>query len=712
MHLDVTYPVHDEGLTIPDSFLPAVIKTFRDNLELGAALEEELGGYGLHSLLSIEKEEGEETSEREYKHGINSPLFRYFDLLQALLKVDALAAKSEIGSWRGSTGPIAAHLIIWSLNDKRLVPRNEIADVLRIVSREEFWNSAHQRDLLLALSARWSEMPTRTKQSIERRILQGRKRWPRESGNDFKESRAHAILNRIHYLHSKQCVFTFDIDAVSRTLQADAPQWKPEWAKGAAFSMGMRTGWVKTDTRSDELQDKPLSEILDVAASLSGRAQDRFFVERDPFAGLCDTKPVRAFGALNAALRDGKFRDEFWREFLNHTSSRQEKVRFSVLIACRLARLPDESLSKILNAASDWMLRVHKNLLPDHREILNDLWGRLVPLLARPDAERDRGGARAQSVDWATEALNSPVGYLAQLLLTDSVIGKLDRNDRMPDWWKIRADELLSLPKDHRRHALAILCHNLVWLFARDEAWVISSLLPCIQRQDADSDAFWAGFFWGARIPQPPLFKLIKPALLRLAHRQSETRRKHAEILAGMILAGWGARVDDGDARAVSDAELTHTLQEADDEFREQLLWHLQNWTKRADEKWREDAFNLLKRVWPKQISLKTPRISAKLAELAFAQGSRFPLFVDCILPLLVPTDQDYINLPIERHDNERLVEKYPESVLSLLDAILGENARHWPYGVSDILDRVEKSKPELLADVRMIKLKRVRSTT
>ena len=118
-----------------------------------------------------------------------------------------------------------------------------------------------------------------------------------------------------------------------------------------------------------------------------------------------------------------------------------------------------------------------------------------------------------------------------------------------------------------------------------------------------------------------------------------------------------------------------------------------------------------MKQVWPKQIAAKTPRVSAKLAELAFAQGDRFPLFVDYVLPLVVPIDQDYIRLPIERQDDEKLVEKYPERTLALLNAVLTDNARQWPYGVSELLDRIAKAESQLLTDGRLIKLNRIRAS-
>lgn len=713
MHLDVKYPNHNEELSLPDSLLPAFVRASRLNLELGAALENDLGAYGLHSLDPVEGDEEADHSDRDYRYGINIPLFAYLKCFHRLLDLNTAAAQLEAFTWRNADGPIAAHFKIWSCSDSRLVSGREIALVLKSISREDFWAGSHQRDLLLALKKRWQEIPSAAKRSIERRLLQGRKRQKRESTKEYRESKASAILGRIHYLHLGGCEFSFDIEAVTRQLRADYPDWKPEWASKAAFSMAMRTGWVTTDKNSDDLQKTPLNEILDTAAKLSGRSSDEMFLERDPYGGLCEAKPVRAFAALSVAAKEGKYPENSWRTFLNSENSKRDRARFIALIAGRLSRLPDSVLAKLIRPVSDWMLRTYKTLLTSHRDVLDRLWVRVVETIKRPDTSAESSVIRTnQQPDWATDALNSPVGYLAQVLMGDPSIKGLKSGSCFPAWWKERADELLSLSGNHRRHALAIFCHNLVWLFFADPDWVVKKFLPAMERNDADSDAFWAGFFWGAKVPQRDLYLRMKPALLRLAHRESETRRKHAEILAGLILAGWGRKKDDDEARLITDNELTATLLNADDDFRVQLLWHLQNWTKQPESDWADDAAVLMKQVWPKQIAVKTPRVSAKLVELAFAQGDRFPIVAEYVLPLLVPIDQDYIHLPVGRTDSDLLVETYPGQTLALLDAVLTDNARQWPYGVSEILDRIAKAEPLLLTDIRLIRLNRVRSSS
>ena len=544
MHLEVKYPHHNDEQSIPNAFLPSLVRELRMNLQLGSALEEELGGYGLYTLVSIEPEDDEDPEERTHEYGINVPLFEYLKIFRRLLEVNVSAAKHEALAWRNSKDPIAAHIKIWLCGDVRLTGANEIAKILRTISREEFWDGLHQRDLLIVLEKRWKDLPLGARRSVERRLLRGRKRSKGESLKDFKERRASAILSRIHYLHAKGCELSFDLSAATEQLRADDPEWRAEWASKAAFSTGMRSGLVKTDTRSDDLLDIPLAEILNTAAKLSGRSPDEFLVERDPFAGLCASKPVRAFAALSAAGRVGKYPQSPWQTFLNHEKRKQDPVRLVILIASRLSLIPDGFLNSLLRPTTDWLLRTHRILLPNHREILDRLWLRIVNLLQTFPQSGEISIVRGnQQPDWATEALNSTVGHLVQVLLSDPAINKLKPEDRFPLWWKVRCDELLSLSGDRRCHALAIFCHHLVWLFAIDPEWVTKAFLPVIERQDADSEAFWAGFFWGAKVPQDQLYMHMKPALLHLARRNSDTRRRHAEILAGIILAGWGRKI-------------------------------------------------------------------------------------------------------------------------------------------------------------------------
>ena len=242
--------------------------------------------------------------------------------------------------------------------------------------------------------------------------------------------------------------------------------------------------------------------------------------------------------------------------------------------------------------------------------------------------------------DWATESLNSPAGYLAQALFNDLDDGVTKETGRLKNGDN-EANQLLSLPGDARRHALAIFSSQPNLSFSSRPGLGRPSTRVCsLRNESSDVDAFWAGFFWGARAPQETLYLKMKPALLALARESNFAKRQYTENLAAILLIGWQGRVTATGSRAISDDEMRTVILEADDEFRSQLVWQLDNWSKSKDKPLHEEALTFLRSVWPKQVAAKTPGVSARLAELAFSHEEEFAEYVDAVLPLVIPIDQ------------------------------------------------------------------------
>jgi len=703
VHADVKYPDTTEDFAVPDEQLPLLVKELRKNLELAVGLENEIGGYGLQLLDPIEDDEPQ-----SHPHGINSAVVEFVRFFRRLAEKNPRAAISEARAWRENKDEVFVRLTMWACGDRRITANADAGKVLSGLDTRAFWDSRSQRDLLIALSKRWSNFAIATRKSLERKLLNGPLRWETEKSDEFKERHASQILSRIHWLAAQGCKFTFDLDQETARLKAEVARWQESYASHAADSMASRVGWVRTDTASDALQQVPLSEVLPKAQELSGR-RGEFFVEHDPYAGLAATKPIRALAALRAA-EDGYDATWAWRTFLNAQARKDDKTRLVLVIAERLSRLKSADFSKLVQPISDWLLRASKTLLVDGRDKFERLWEKLIDTLKTDQQSSDSSIiTQNKQHDWATEALNSPAGHMAQALSND--LGPhLQGGGGLPEEWCERADQLLSLPGNPRRHALAIFCHNLTYLFHIDRMWTEHALVSALSGNDKDdADAFWAGFFWAARPPQESLYLEMKPALLALAHEASFARRQHAEILADILLIGWNGRVTATGERAITNEEMRSLLVEADSEFRSQVIWQLDNWSKDTNSDWAKEALVFLKEVWPKQIAAKTPSVSARLAELAFSHENDFPDYVDAVLPLVIPISQDHLMIPSLRRSQERsVIEKFPEKTLQLLAAILPEDGRKWPYGIDDALRRIGEADPTLLNDPRLIELNRI----
>jgi hypothetical protein len=219
-----------------------------------------------------------------------------------------------------------------------------------------------------------------------------------------------------------------------------------------------------------------------------------------------------------------------------------------------------------------------------------------------------------------------------------------------------------------------------------------------------DQAAVWAGFFWRARVPPEALYLRLKPRLLELAKSRSLSQRGHIEVVAAFILAGWGNTNSKTGLRAVTDNEARDVLVNSDESFRLHILWQLERWSE-SDKHWLEQVGTFLGNVWPRQKKAKSPKISARLCELALSNPTIFQDVVDVVLPLLTKADGEYLLL----HDlssKDGVVEKYPESTLALLHAVLPENTSTWPYKIDEVLGRIVATDAALLKDPRLMELK------
>lgn len=714
IRLDVVYPDSAQNIAIPDEWVASVVVELRKNLEIALGLENEIGGYGLSSISPIVPDDDPDGERYGRIHGLSGAVIRFSSVFERLLQIDSVTAKREFSRWLTGGDTIFAQLRIWAASKPELVPDDQFGIVFANLGDKIFWDNRHARDLLLTLSSRWNSLSADTRIEIETRLLNGPSRWEQEDDEHFEERRAWSTVNRITWLSRNGCELHLDLEAETERLRVSAPKWKPEYADKAAESLEGRIGWVRTETEHSALLGEPLASTLSKALELSGR-RDNFLVEHAPYAGLSVDHPVRAFAALRMAAKWQDFPEWAWRTFLNSEARKSDNPKFVALIAEQLARYSNDAIATFIRPAADWFSTVSKILAVHYPKSFD----RVASTLIRTLATEPQNGASAivrgnKEPDWTMEAINAPTGKVAEALLNNPRTNGLKIGEGFPPDWSVHVDALLALAGDLRRHALVIFTHNLNWFYAIDSEWSEKNLLSVLDANDLDDkDAFWGGFFWGAGVPNQKLYMRLKPHLLQLAKQGSVTRRGHGEVLSGIILAGWGSFIEGTSERCICGDELRDVLVQADDEFRSRILWQAERWSSGSETKdgteneWASLLSELLRDVWPRQKSAKSPTISARLCDLAFSNKKRFPELAEIVLPLLTKIDRNHLMLPNLRQSKNNIVDLYPRQTLALLYAVLPDNVSAWPYGIEETLMRIAEADSALTTDERFLELKR-----
>lgn len=705
LRLSVEYPLPRIDAEIADEWLAFAVRELRKNLEYALYLETEIGGSGLTMIGPIIPD-GVQDDRYGRKRGLSGSVISFSGLFQRLSELDVTLAKQEFKAWPVDDDTIFSRLRIWASGKDELVSAQDLGLIIAELSDGAFWDERHQRDLLLVLATRWRDLPEQTRKQIENRLVLGPAKWAGEEDVKFRERKAWRSLHRLRWLADNGCPFSFVLDTEIGKLQSSAPEWKPEYAAKAAESMEGRSGWVKTNTEHSALLDEPIAGILTKAYEMSGRADD--LLENDPFAGLSAECPLRAFSALRDAAKKAQYPVWAWRTFLNSEGRKHDKAKFSALVAERISRFPDDAVAEFVYPASEWVLNISHQLGLSFPQTFDRIVAKLIIVFrGQPSSSNSAVIRGLNAPDWTLEAINAPVGKVAQALMNDPQRHALQRGDGFPTGWLERVHELLELTDDLRRHALVIFASHLNWFYAIDPMWTEASMLSVMDENDGpDQCAIWSGFLWRATFPDTDLFMRLKRGLLAFAKEASLPHGGYSEILAGLILAGWGTVNQKTGDRCISDAEMRDVLLHTGDEFRSHVLWQVDRWSKSEDngagERWSLMLLELLQNVWPRQKSAKTSGVSALLCELAFSKIDRFPETAKVILPLLTTVDRDYLILP--ELINE-IIDLYPRESLEILHAILPDDVSTWPFGIEARLHRIGEVDTSLRQSERFLEL-------
>ncbi len=424
-------------------------------------------------------------------------------------------------------------------------------------------------------------------------------------------------------------------------------------------------------------------------------------LERNPFVGLAAERPVRALAAITRTVDGQKYVGWGWQTLLSFEAHQHDKLRFVVLLARRLARVPDTVLTEILSVVAFWLDQSRRVLFEADPEGCLTLWDRLVGILERADPALRASNVRTQRREWMTEATNASAGKLAETLMADPSLNSLVAGAGLPPVFAHRAERLLRLHDEAGQHALAIFGLQLSWFFIIGAAWAEANLLNVLDQRDDNRDALISGFLHHPLVNGRPFYVRLLPTLIEYAVSLAEPSSPERTIASDVLLRGWLTVDDDTGERWLSSEGLRDVLVRSDNNVRMHTLWQVAQWSSVADK------ITFLTDVWPKQRVAKNPAVTRRLCEVALKDEAHFPELLDAVIPLLSEPDGTSSTVPHFGAEAQTVLKRFPEKFLTMVWEILSEDATKWPHGTNAVVDLIGDTDPALLHDARLIELKR-----
>ena len=157
------------------------------------------------------------------------------------------------------------------------------------------------------LRRRWAELSRIDRSFVERRIIAGPPRRPREKREKYRRRASVISLETLAWLQLHRCKLSQHARQQPTKLRRSEPTWKASAVRDAARSFETGGGTFQSDTDPTALLAAPLANVIELAGSLTKHDWEAK-VDHTPFRGLIAQHPRRALGVLVAGAKRGVYR--------------------------------------------------------------------------------------------------------------------------------------------------------------------------------------------------------------------------------------------------------------------------------------------------------------------------------------------------------------------------------------------------------------------
>jgi len=585
--------------------------------------------------------------------------------------------------------PIFRRMALHALSFAHPVPPDEELDLLLDDHATVLWRYEYNREVGQYLRLRARMLPLESLDRLVAVIARGPSRglFPNYSGSDhdFQDWSAKLTAQRLSKLREGGITLPAEL-----AQQADNAVGNLENERNGRFEVG----WRRHET-ADTLLDLPPDMIADHLVN-----EPDNYTRRDRLLDLCRNHCDLALKVVSELTDRLHGPDPLWSGLTGFGDVEDEPKRILILRTLHdlFRPRPDSFDDALCWALASVVMKLFPSL-PDEgedRAMALDFW-QMVWLHALPfDAEK------RQNLD---TAINTAGGELA----TAVVDLALRHDGPIPVDVIPLLDQIAAGETDSHRFGRIILASRLLWLHHRDQDWANRHLIARMTLPHPEAVPMWQGFCWSGQI-NLPLMADLRDAFLSVAGHVEDV---HAREVWNHLFVETLIELPN----TFKSDEIGPVMRQANGDDLAQMAEHIALWLGRAEDEaaiqWENTIRPIICQYWP---SIKTQRTSANiesLVDLAIAAGSAFPDAIALMLKrrLLGPVDERtrlfYRLEKLEKGESDPCTD-YPDTALSLLDMIVGENLLPYEAGwVFQSLDRIAAADPKLAEDARMTRLRR-----
>jgi hypothetical protein len=481
------------------------------------------------------------------------------------------------------------------------------------------------------------------------------------------------------------------------SLSAANPKWRLASNEREEFSHWM-SGTGDPDYEDSRDVDIAPRKRAALVVWLKQPPPERRPFDEDTWRETCRTRFFHSFLALCDLAQEKLWPAGRWREALQTWSEEGRVLRSWHYAAPLVQNMPDAVMLENAHSITWWMDAASK-LIDRHETILLDLCRRVLALPLEPSTGIRQNGEPINEP--VTEAINHPIGHVAQALLNLWLKRKPNDNDLLPADIEPFFTQICDAGSGRFRHGRVLLASRLIALFRVDRSWVEKNLLPLFDwaHSSVEAKAVWEGFLWSPRLYRPLLIA-FKSQFLSTAHHYADLGEHGRQFAAFLTYAA----LDPVDCYRSADfqAAVGALPQEGLQEVARALSQALESAGEQREDYWKNRVQLFWQGVWPKSRDLASKSIAESLARLCIAAGGEFPSALAAVVDWLRPIEHPHY--VVHRLHESGLSARFPEAALRLLDAILTDQP--WaPRELGQCLEAIAQAMPDLRKDHRYQRL-------